>query len=116
MKPEESQAEKRRFNEDPECRVLVAQQAASCMGHTLIGGEGADVCSRMVYYENSFGLRDRLQMNDRIHRGAQKEICQYYDLVCSPMDEKVIGALTRKKNEADMLDGILTSLRRGELY
>lgn len=103
--------EKRRFNDDPRCRVLVGQQAATCMGHTLLGGEGRDRCTRIVYYENSFSLRDRLQMNDRNHRGEQDQPCTIYDLVTSPMDALVIDALVAKKGLADSIDDVVKAVR-----
>jgi hypothetical protein len=106
---------KRRFNEDPDCRVIVCQEAASCMGHTLIGGGGPDRCNRMIYYENSFSLRDRLQMNDRIHRGDQDLECQYYDLICTPMDKKVFEALRSKQNQAEFFDEIILAAQRREI-
>lgn len=105
MKPSEITEEKRRFHDDPSCRGLVLQQAAHCMAHTLLGGEGVnDRCARQVFYENSFSLRDRLQMRDRNHRGEQDQPCNYYDLVTSPMDEIVIAALEAKKAVADTID------------
>lgn len=111
MKPGEVVEEKRRFNDDPECRVLVGQQAATCMGHTLLGGEGRDRCNRTIYYENSFSLRDRLQMNDRNHRGDQDQPCTLYDLVTSPMDQLVVDALIAKKSLADSVDEIVKVIR-----
>jgi len=111
MSPQELIREKQRFNEDPSCRVLVGQENATCMGHTLIGGEGNDACYRVIFYENSFSLRDRLQMQDRIHRGSQKETCDYYDLVISPIDEAVIQALTAKKNLADAVDAVTAAVK-----
>jgi len=40
MKPDDIMSEKSYFNDNPECRVLTAQESAACMGHTLLGGEG----------------------------------------------------------------------------
>ncbi len=113
MKPSELLEEKRRFNDDPSCRVLVAQQAAACMGHTLLGGEGVkDRCARMIFFENSFSLRDRLQMRDRNHRGEQDQPCTYYDLVTSEMDKIVIEALESKKSVADTIDAAVKTARK----
>lgn len=113
MKPAELLEEKRRFNDDALCRVLIAQQAATCMGHTLLGGEGVkDRCARMVFYESSFSLRDHLQMRDRNHRGEQDQPCNYYYLLTSPMDQIVIDALTEKKAIADTIDAATKVARR----
>ncbi len=104
--------EKNRFNMDPSCRVLIAQQSAACMGHTLLGGEGTDRCSRMIFYEDSFSLRDFLQMRDRNHRGEQDQPCYYYHLVTSPMDQTVINALVAKKSQSDAMDDMIKTVRR----
>lgn len=106
MSPKEITYDKERFNEDPDCRVIVCQETAACMGHTLIGMPG-DRCSRMVFFENTFNLRDRLQMQDRNHRGAQDEPCHIYDLATSPMDMVAVNNLQAKKDAADAVDDII---------
>lgn len=107
-------SEKRRFNEDPECRVLVAQESAAHLGHTLLGGNGTDRVTRMVFFENSFGLKERLQMEDRIHRGSQDQDCVYYDLITSPMDQIGVNILTRKKSAADAIDAVVAAVKKRE--
>lgn len=111
MSPEDLVSEKRRFNDDPGCRVLIAQESAAHLGHTLLGGTGDDRATRMIFFENSFGLKERLQMEDRIHRGAQDQPCSYYDLVTSPMDQIAVDILTRKKNAADAIDAVVAAVR-----
>lgn len=113
MKPEQIIEEKRRFNEDPQCRVLVAQEAATARGHTLIGGTGNDRCNRVVFFENSFSLMERLQIEDRIHRGAQDQDCLYFDLVTSPIDQFVADTLRKKKELADSVDEVVKVVRAG---
>lgn len=110
MKPAEILAEKQRFNEDPECRVLIGQESATARGHTLIGHKG-NWASRMVFFENSFSLMERLQVEDRIHRGEQPEPCNYYDLVTSPIDAAIIAALQKKKAMADAVDDVVKVVR-----
>jgi hypothetical protein len=111
MSPEEQAEQKRRFNDDPDCRIMIAQQFAVCRGHTLIGGEGNDRCTRLIYYENSYSLGDRLQMNDRIHRGDQDQPCDYFDLCAGPIDLVPIAALRDKKNVADRVDDLVVALQ-----
>lgn len=111
MSPQEIQSQKNIFGNNIECRVMVAQQSAACMGHTLLGGEGTDRCHRMIFYENSFSLRDFLQMRDRIHRGAQDFPCDYYHLATSPMDMGVINSLTNKWEETQMVDNLIKIVR-----
>lgn len=111
MKPGEVIEEKRRFNEDPACRVLVGQVTATARGHTLIGQKG-DRVNKMVFVENSFSYMHRAQMQDRIHRGAADETCSYFDLVASPMDQTAVDILTGKRDAASSVDQILTAIRR----
>ena len=110
MDPKELEEEKRRFNEDPECRIIICQQAAACMGHTLLGGSGVDRCALMIFVENSFSLRDRLQMLDRNHRGEQDQACLVYDLAASAVERKIIKGLNEQKAAADMLDELVAAL------
>lgn len=114
MKPEDVAFEKKRFNEDPECRILVGQESATARGHTLLGGPGNDRCSRMIFFEQSFSLMERLQIEDRIHRGEQDQACLYYDLLTSSIDQKVVDILQRKKSMADAVDEII-AVARSEL-
>jgi SNF2 family DNA or RNA helicase len=111
MAPQELEFQKRAFNEAPECRVILCQQAAACMGHTLLGGTGIDRCATMIFVENSFSLRDRLQMLDRNHRGEQDQACTVYDLVASAVERKIIRGLNTNKAAADMMDEIVTTFR-----
>lgn len=112
MKPETIVEEKRRFNDDPECRVLVAQESATYRGHTLLGQKG-DRANKMVYYENSFSYYERSQMDDRIHRGEADEPCNYYDLITSPMDQIAVDTLQAKRDMADAVDRIIAAVREG---
>ena len=111
VKPDEITAEKHRFNTDPECRVLVGQESATARGHTLIGGSGSDRCTRMLMFEQSYSLMERLQVEDRIHRGAQDQPCEYFDFVISPIDAAIIKALQTKKAMADAMDAVVAVVR-----
>jgi hypothetical protein len=60
--------QKDRFNNSPECRVMLAQIRASKYGHTLLGGpEPENRCSTMIFFENTYSLDDRSQVEDRCH-------------------------------------------------
>ena len=112
MTSDEILVEKKRFNDDPTCRVLVGQESKTARGHTLIGGAGNDRATRMIFFEQSFSLMERLQIEDRIHRGDQDQACQYFDLVTSPIDQAIIDALRTKKSMADMVDAVVKSVRK----
>lgn len=111
MKPEDITLEKKMFNENPKCRVLVGQERATALGHTLIGAPG-DRCTRTIFLENSFSLYARLQLEDRNHRGDQDEPCTCYDLVTSPIDEIVIKSLLTKKDLANSMDDVVAAVRK----
>ncbi len=113
MTSDEITEQKRRFNNDPDCRILVAQITASSKAHTLIGGAGVDRCSRMTWHDHTFSLLDRLQMIDRIHRGAQDQDCNYFDLCVSPIDVAQLKALGKKENLADAVVNAVRVLRHG---
>lgn len=103
MKPEDVIREKDKFNNDPSSRVMVAQISAASKGHTLLGGEGDNRCNRMVFFDQTFSLLDRAQMEDRIHRGAQDKTCLYYDPILSPIDQAQLTAITKKKDLAALI-------------
>lgn len=100
MSPQEVTGQKAKFNNDPSCRVKVAQITASSRAHTLLGGEGNDRAHKMFFHDHTFSLMDRQQMEDRIHRGAQDKACLYYDPILSPIDEAQLKALSKKQDVA----------------
>jgi len=103
--------EKKRFNEDSKCRVLVGQEVATARGHTLIGSEG-DRCTKTAFYENGFSYYYRSQMEDRNHRGDQDETCTCWDFVASPVEERAVEILQEKKEMADSLDTLVDAVRK----
>ena len=100
MNDAEIGAQKRAFNEDPKCRVILLQIQAGKYGHTLLGGpEPENRCSTMVFAENSYSLDDRSQIEDRMHRHGQTATsCLYVDLWGTKLDREVTMALQRKES------------------
>ena len=99
MKPDETEEQKARFNNDPNCRVILLQCDASKYGHTLIsaGGREEDKCRTMIFFENSYSADTRDQIEDRIHRRGQTgEYVLYIDLSGSDLDRRIVKALQRK--------------------
>jgi SNF2 family DNA or RNA helicase len=98
MKPEDVEAQKKRFNTDPNCRVILLQAEASKYGHTLLGGpDPDDLCRTMIFFENSYSADTRDQIEDRIHRRGQTgESVLYIDLSGSDLDRRIVKALQRK--------------------
>lgn len=112
VKPEETRAEKDRFNNDPSCRVIVGQEVAAARGHTLLGQTGKDRCNRTIFYENHFGLYWREQIKDRNHRGEQDETCWLIDFVTSPIEAVIVEGLVKKKGAAEMMDRVVEEVRK----
>ena len=98
MKPDETEEQKGRFNNDPSCRVILLQCDASKYGHTLLGGAAPeDKCRTMIFFENSYSADTRDQIEDRIHRRGQTGECVLYiDLSGSDLDRRIVKALQRK--------------------
>lgn len=113
MKPEEITHQKDRFNNDPDCRVKVAQILASSRAHTLIGGKGNDRANRMVYHDLTWNLLDKSQMDDRIHRGAQDKVCSYYHLMLTPVDKAQVDALTSKADLVSKVVDVIRAMKNG---
>jgi len=100
MKPDEVDEQKRKFNEDPSCRIILVQERAGKYGHTLLGSPGpGNRCSTTIFFENSYSLDDRSQVEDRNHRrGQDANSVNYIDLCGTSMDRNVIRALQRKES------------------
>lgn len=100
MKPDEVEAQKARFNNDPDCRVMLGQCDAIKYGHTLLGDQATlgDHASTMMFFETSYSLDTRTQDEDRIHRRGQRENCLYVDFSGSDLDRRVVRALQKKES------------------
>ena len=110
MTPDETSVQKVRFNETPECRIILLQCDAAKYGHTLLGGEAEeDKCRTMIFFENSYSADTRDQIEDRIHRRGQTgEYVLYVDLSGSDLDRRIVRALQRKD---DLYRSVFKQLR-----
>lgn len=108
MNKAEVAAIKFKFNNDPECRGMVAMSSVGARGHTLLGTE-IDRCSTSIYWENDYNLETRLQSEDRNHRRGQDRNVSYIDFFCSPEDKVVVQALQRK---TDLVEAIVNAVRQ----
>lgn len=90
----------RRFQEDPECRLFVANPAAAGAGLTLHAARVA------VYESFSNQAAHFLQSVDRIHRRGQERDVRYVILLCEDtIDEAEFDRLKRKEAAAQDLLG-----------
>lgn len=105
-------AEKNRFNNNGECRVIIGQIDQLARGHTLLGQKSKDRCYRIFMYETSLSLMHVEQVKDRNHRGEQDETCTIYWPVCSPIDQLNVDILTKKKTMAEGMDALIKEVRK----
>lgn len=97
------QGEKARFNGDPNCRVMILNKAAK-YGHDLSGPPG-DRCATTLFYENSYSLDDRNQLEMRNTAASQDWTNVYIDYISSPVEAAAVKALTSKMSVAEAVLG-----------
>ena len=102
---------KRAFVNDPLCRYLIATPDAA--GRGLDGLQ--QVCSRAIYYSNSFNAIARWQSEDRIHRIGQEATASYIDLIArgSP-DRHILANLKAKKSLSELVLDDIKAIIRGD--
>jgi len=96
---------KRRFKQCPveEVQFLVATPESMGEGHTL------NEAKTMIYYSNSYKLKERLQSEDRNHRAGQTDQVNIIDIVANnSLDLDIIASLRAKFDSASsVIDGKL---------
>jgi SNF2 family DNA or RNA helicase len=100
VKASERQANIDRFQTDPDCRFIIANQAAGGVGINLTAA------SYSIYYSRNFSLEQDLQSEARNYRGGSEihEKITRIDIVCpNTIDEIVLDALTRKLDLAESI-------------
>ena len=98
VKMEARGEEVRRFQQNQECRVFVAQIQTAGLGITLTAADTA------IFYSLDYSFANYDQCRARIHRPGQKNACTYVHLVAEgTVDEKIMKALKKKKDVADMI-------------
>ncbi len=97
--PNEQRGEQvRAFQEDPNCKVFVAQIQTAGLGITL---HSADTS---IFYSVDFNYANYSQARARIHRIGQKNNCTYIHLIAKgTVDEHVLKALQHKEDVARMV-------------
>lgn len=96
--------EKDKFNNDPECRVVIASIEAVKYGNTLVGVEG-DRCTMKHYYENTYSMDSRTQTEMRNQAAVQTwdDLC--FDYASCPVERNVMKALQLKESLRDAVLG-----------
>jgi SNF2 family DNA or RNA helicase len=84
------------FQQDPRCKVFLAQIQTAGLGITLTAADTA------IFYSLDFSFANYDQCKARIHRIGQKNACTYIHLLAEEtIDTKVIKVLQGKKSMAD---------------
>ena len=87
-----------KFQNDKTVKVFIGQLQTTGMGLTLTAADTA------VFYSLSYNFADYEQAKARIHRIGQRNNCTYIHLIAKKtIDEKVLDALSKKKNIADLV-------------
>ena len=100
----ELEEHKARFDNDPECKVLLAQIEVAKMGHTLPGLDTMP-CDTIIFYENSYSLITRSECEARPEKMGRKVPIEVIDFAASGEDRKIIKALQQKEDVANALMG-----------
>lgn len=90
-------SEKIKFNTDPSCRVCLLNISAGKYGHDLSGVEG-NRCTTMIFYERTYSLDDRTQIEMRNTAAFQDWTNVYMDFVASKVESDAVKALEKKEN------------------
>jgi len=90
----------RRFNDDGDCRVLIANQSAASLGINLISSDVS------IYYSKNFSLEADLQSEGRNYRGGSEihEKVTRIDIVAlGTIDELISQILMSKQNISEKI-------------
>lgn len=102
MSPEDTIAAKNKFNNDPNCRVIIGQNRAIKYGNTLVGTK-EDPCFNMFFYENDYSLDNRAQCQERNQgQGVDNELT-IWDFFCTKRDKQIIRAVQAKEDVCSVL-------------
>lgn len=98
----EAEAEKKKFNGDPTCRIMIGQSQAIKYGHTLMGSP-EHPCLSMCFFENNYSLDNRAQCEERPQGEGQLDAIHIWDYFSSPVEREIVRALQKKQNVADAI-------------
>jgi SNF2 family DNA or RNA helicase len=91
----QKRAEQDRFNNDPNCRVCIANQQSAGLAINLVAA------SYVIYYSQTFNLEHRIQSEDRCHRIGSEihDKITYIDLVFKKTIDEVVTSRLKGKKE-----------------
>lgn len=90
--------EKRKFQEDPSCKVIIGTTSKLGTGHTLTAA------STVIFLDSPWNKANKVQAEDRAHRIGTTGTVNIITLVCkNSIDERVEEIVYKKGEMADML-------------
>jgi len=94
-----------RFQNEDDCKILVANPSAAREGLTLTASNNA------IYLDRSFNMVDYLQSQDRIHRISQKKICNIIVIKAkNTIDDYIDDVIYKKSQIAKYIQGDTNSI------
>lgn len=100
----------KKFKQDPDCKVMIANPAAAREGLTLT------VANNVIYLDRNFNLVDYLQSQDRIHRISQTKKCNIILLIAeNSVDEYIDEMIYKKNNVARYIQGDTNIIKKYKL-
>lgn len=89
---EQIEINKRKFQEDQDCRMIIVSYKRGGMGHTLTAA------SKVAFLEMGWTYKDQVQAEDRAHRIGQKETVNcYYFLGKDTIDEDIYKIIDARR-------------------
>lgn len=111
------------FNNDPNCRVFLANPKAAGAGLNLLGydpnteEDQETYCGQVIFYSTNWSAVERAQAEDRAHRRGTKMPVRVTDLVVpGTIDQEIRDAVEAKRNNASAVQDIreiLSSILKG---
>lgn len=91
MQPDEREAQKQKFINDPECKILIGTVGALGTSHTLT------VANNVIFYDLPWNQATVEQAEDRCHRtGTTETVNIYYLITKDSVDERVYNVIMQK--------------------
>ena len=110
VKSEDRMDEVKRFQQDPECKVIIGTIGAMGTGLTLTAA------TNVIFLDEPWNRALKDQAEDRAHRIGTKGTVRVITLVCKDtIDERIMTLVQKKGRMADMLiDGKVDSQKTGQ--
>jgi SWI/SNF-related matrix-associated actin-dependent regulator of chromatin subfamily A-like protein 1 len=107
---DEIEAQKKVFNTDKNCLVMVASLKMGSVGHTLVG-DGEDV-TNVAFMQFGWTPKDHIQSEDRIHRIGQRGQVTVWNLIAKgSIDEDILFLIGEKRKIVDAIaDGKIAAI------